>query len=129
MGGMASTFAFAFDPRYTTVLRAAGITPARALLTVDEQELRVRFGLLTLTTPRGNIRTAEVTGPHTPVRAIGVRMSLSDRGLTFGSAVERTTCIQFHQPVRARPVDIASHPALTVSVDDPEGLAELLNAG
>lgn len=125
---MSSTYSFAFDPRYTVVMRGFGVTPSRASLTVDEQELRVRFGFLTLTTPRSNIASAVVTGPHQPVKAIGVRMSLTDRGLTFGSAAERTTCIQFHEPVRAKPFDIAGHPALTVSVEDPDGLAALLNA-
>lgn len=126
---MTQTFSFAFDPRYTTVVRGFGVTPERASLTVDDTELRVRFGMLTLTTPRANIRNAQVTGPHQPLKAIGVRMSLKDRGLTFGSAVGRTTCIEFVEPVKAQPFDIAKHPALTVSVEDPDGLAELLNNG
>lgn len=126
---MTKTFSFAFDPRYTLALRGFGVTRDRASLTVDGTELRVRFGMLTLTTPRANIRSAEVTGPHKPLKAIGVRMSLKDRGLTFGSAVGRTACISFVKPVRAEPFDIVSHPALTVSVDDPDGLAELLNSG
>ena len=126
---MTQTFSFAFDRRYAVVLRGFGVTRDRASLTVDDAELRVRFGLLTLVTPRANIREAVVTGPHKPVRAIGIRMSLKDRGLTFGSAVERTTCIEFVEPVRAQPFDIASHPALTVSVEEPDALAELLNSG
>ena len=126
---MTSTFSFAFDPRYALVLRGFGVTPDRALLTVDDAALRVRFGLLTLTTPRANIREAVVTGPHNAVKAIGIRMSLRDRGLTFGSSTDRTTCISFVDRVRAEPFDIASHPALTVSVEDPDGLAELLNSG
>jgi hypothetical protein len=126
---MVHTFSFAFDPRYTVLLRGWGVSPQRASLTVDESELRVRFGLLTLTTPRSNIREATVTGPHKPRKALGIRMSLSDRGLTFGTSVERTTCISFVERVRAEPFDIAGHPALSVSVDDPDRLAELLNAG
>ncbi len=82
-----------------------------------------------LTTPRSNIRGATVTGPHRPLKAIGIRTSLTDRGLTFGSAAARTTCIEFHEPVRAEPFDIVRHPGLTVSVDDSDGLAALLNAG
>lgn len=125
---MAETFHFRFDPRYTTLLRLGGITPQRAWLRVDDDELLVQFGVLKLRTPRTNIRRAQVSGPHKPLKAIGVRMSLTDRGLTFGSSVERTTCIEFHQPVRTTPADITSHPGLTVSVDRPEDLAALLNA-
>lgn len=126
---MAATYSFSFDPRYATALRAAGITPGRTWLRLDDDTLQVRFGPVTVTTPRSNVREAVVTGPHKPLKAIGIRMSLTDRGLTFGSAVERTTCISFHEAVRAKPFDIAGHPALTVSVADPDGLAALLNAG
>lgn len=124
---MSTMFRFAFDPRFAPLLRLGGITPGRAWLRLDDRELVVRFGLLTLTTPRSNLRAAQVTGPHRPVRAIGVRMSLADRGLTFGTSVERTTCIEFVQPVRVRPLDITGHPGLTVSVEDPDGLAALVN--
>lgn len=124
---MTRTFRFRFDPRYAGALRLAGITPSRAWLRLDEEELVARFGIFTLSTPRSNLRAAHVTGPHRALRAIGIRMSLSDRGLTFGSAIDRTTCIEFHDPIRLRPIDIVAHPALTVSVDDPEGLAALVN--
>ena len=126
-GAMATTFPFRFDSRYTPLLALGGITPGRALLTVDDERVTARFGLLTLETPLSNVTEASVTGPHQPLRAIGVRMSLSDRGLTFGSSVERMVCMQFRQPVRTRPFDITSHPGLSVSVERPDELAALLN--
>ena len=126
---MATTFRFRFDDRYAPLLRLGGITPERAELTVDDELLSARFGLLRLRTPLSNVAEASVTGPHQPVRAIGVRMSLTDRGLTFGTSVERMTCIRFHRPVRTTPFDITSHPGLSVSVERPEELAALLNAG
>ncbi len=124
---MPTTFAFRFDPRYAPLLRLGGITPSTASVTVDHDALTARFGIFKLTTPRANVRSAQVTGPHHPLRAIGIRTSLSDRGLTFGSSVDRTTCILFHQPVRVRPVDVMGHPGLTVSVDRPDELAALLD--
>lgn len=120
------TFPFAFDPRFRVVLLGLGVTPSRAFAAVDDERLRVQFGIWTLDTPRSNVKSAEVTGPHKPWKAIGVRTSLSDRGLTFGSAVDRTVCIQFHQPVRVAPFDLASHPGLTVSVADTYGLVAAL---
>ena len=126
---MPHTFAFDFDPHYRPLLGLwGGATPARSQLTVDDEELRVRFGVFTLVTPRSNVASAQVTGPHKPLRAIGIRTSLSDRGLTFGSNAQRMTCIQFHTPVRIRPLDIAGHPGLSVSVDRPDELAALLNS-
>ena len=128
LGAMPQTFAFVFDPRYRPFLALAGITPARSHLTVDDNELRVRFGLFTLVTPRSNVASAQVTGPHKAIRAIGVRTSVTDRGLTFGSSIERTTCILFHEPIRISPVDIGHHPGLSVSVERPDDLAALLNS-
>ena len=124
---MAHSFDFVFDSRYAPLLRLGGITPQRASLELDDTQLRIRFGLLRLTTPRSNIREASLSGPHQPLKAIGVRTSLTDRGLTFGTSVERTVCVQFHQPVRVHPFDIASHPGLTVSVERPHELVALLN--
>ena len=124
---MSSTFRFRFDDRYAPLLRLGGITPDRAVLTVDDDRLTARFGLLTLDTPLANITEASVTGPHQPLRAIGVRMSLSDKGLTFGSAVDRMVCMKFREPVRTRPFDIAAHPGFSVSVERPDELAALLN--
>jgi hypothetical protein len=126
---MTQTFSFTFDRRFAPLLLLwGGVTPQRAQVTVDDDQLHVQFGVFSLTTARSNIASAQVTGPHKPIKAIGIRTSLSDRGLTFGSAVDRTTCIEFHEPVRAQPLDIASHPGLTVSVDRPDELAALLNS-
>ena len=124
---MTTTFSFRFDDRYSGLFRLGGITPARARLTVDDEHLSARFGIFTLRTPLSNIAEASVTGPHQPLRALGVRTSLTDRGLTFGTSVERMTCIRFHTPVRIKPFDVMAHPGLSVSVDHPEQLAALLN--
>jgi hypothetical protein len=124
---MEHTFNFRFDSRFAPLLGLGGITPGRSWVVVDDEFLRVRFGGLKLTTPRDNILEASVTGPHQPIRAIGVRMSLTDRGLTFGTSVERMVCVQFREPVRARPVDVTPHPGLSLSVERPEELVALLN--
>ena len=126
---MVHTFNFRFDARFAPLLRVGGITPERSAVVVDDELLRVRFGLLRLTTPLDNILEANVTGPHQPIRGIGVRMSLSDRGLTFGTSVERMVCVQFREPVRAKPFDVTPHPGLSLSVERPEELAALLNGG
>lgn len=124
---MADTFEFVFDARYAPLLRLGGITPRSTSLVVDDDALRIRFGILRLVTPRSNIREASLTGPHQPIRAIGVRSSLTDHGLTFGTSVERTVCMLFDTPVRTRPVDVFAHPGLTVSVERPHDLVALLN--
>lgn len=126
---MAAQFLFRFDRRYALLLRAFGAGPSSCSLTVDDDWLSVRFGWFHLVTPRTNVTSAEVTGPHPPLKALGIRTSLVDRGLTFATSAARTTCIHFRRPVRIRPFDFVDHPALTVSVDRPEELAAVLNGG
>ena len=124
---MATTFGFSFDPRFAPLLRVWGASPARAEVVVDDERLRARFGIFRLSTPLSNIAEASVTGPHKPYRALGVRMSATDRGLTLGSSAERMVCMKFHRPVRMQPFDVVAHPGLSVSVDRPDELAALLN--
>ncbi|WP_060711281.1 hypothetical protein [Pseudonocardia sp. HH130629-09] len=57
------------------------------------------------------------------MKALGARLSLADRGVTFGSATERGVCIRFHRPVPALdPFGTLRHPGITVTIADPERL-------
>lgn len=123
----AAQFDFSFDPRFRPLLAAAGVTPRHAYVSVDDQRLVARFGPWICTSDRSNIKCAQVTGPFRWYRAIGTRLSFSDRGLTFGSSTYRGVCIEFDQPVPGiDPLGVMRHPGLTVTVKDPEGLARLL---
>lgn len=116
-------FEFAFDDRYLPMLAAFGVTRGRAHVEVDE-DLRVRFGLFSLSTPVSNVRALELTGPYRWYRAIGIRMSLADRGLTFGTTVAGGVCLLFRDPVAGiGPFRLVRHPGLTLTVADPPGFA------
>ena len=85
------------------------------------------FGPWRLRTTRTNIREATLSGPFRWYRAIGVRLSLSDRGRTFGTNVDRGVCTTFWRPVPALlPLGVVRHRALTVTVVEPERLAAVL---
>ncbi len=57
------------------------------------------------------------------MKSVGVRLSMVDRGITFGTNGDRGVCIRFHRPVPAAdPFGLLRHPATTVTVADPEGL-------
>ncbi|HVL83279.1 MAG TPA: hypothetical protein VM367_03160 [Pseudonocardia sp.] len=88
--------------------------------------LDVRFGPWRVSTPVDNVAGVEVAGPYAWWKALGARLSLVDRGLTFGTSPAAGVCIRFHRPVRGLdPFGLLRHPGLTVTVDDP---AELVRA-
>lgn len=121
------TFPFSFDPQWRPVLRLMGVRPGSAQVEVDADFFRLRFGPWSLRTPLVNVAEVRITGHYHPLRAIGVRVSLADRGLTLGTSSRRGACVRFRVPVDVlTPMDLLRHPAVTVTVADPEGLAEAL---
>jgi hypothetical protein len=121
---------FRFRPLLAPAAAAFGVTPWTAHVDVDDDELRVRFGPWSVRTPRANVAGAERTGPFKVAKvAGGPHLSFRDRGATFATTTEAGVCIRFREPVRALlPVGPVRHPALTVTVDDPDRLVELLES-
>jgi hypothetical protein len=101
---------------------------SRSGLELDADGLRVRLGPWLVATPLSNIAGAEVSGPYSPLRGLGVRLSLADRGLTFGTTTEGGVCLRFHEPVPGiEPWGLIRHPGLTVTVSEPDLVAEAIN--
>jgi hypothetical protein len=121
-------FPFAFAAAYRLPALVFGITPRTARVSVEEEELRVRFGPWSLRTPIGNIVSSELTGGFGFLKTAGPpHLSFSDRGVTFATNGERALCVEFRQPVAGiDPTKRIKHPGATLTVADPEGLAEAL---
>jgi hypothetical protein len=121
-------YAFRFTRAYALAALPFGVTRMSAWLAVTPDELRVRFGPWRLVTPLANIAETEVSGPYRFVRTAGpAHLSFSDHGVTFATNGDRGTCITFHEPVRAlNPLGPPLHPNLTVTVREPQRLAERL---
>ncbi|GAA3413081.1 hypothetical protein [Streptosporangium vulgare] len=120
-------FAFGLDPAWRIPLLLLGVRPGTAFAEVREGEFAVRFGFWSLRTPLSNVAGTTVTGPYAPWKAIGPRLSLADRGVTFGTNARRGVCVRFHTPVPAlAPGGFLTHPGATLTVADPEGLVEAL---
>lgn len=121
-------FDFAFAPSYAVAGRAFGITRRSTTVEVGPAWLFVRFGPWRLLTPRNNIASAEVTGGFSWAKTAGPpHLSLSDRGVSFTTNGDRALCLKFHEPVPAiDPTGTITHPGATLSVADPEGLADAL---
>lgn len=116
-------FAFLHDPRFATLLRGIGVTPSSCWVDVDEEAVDARFGPFSLRTPLVNVADVSVSGPYRWFRAVGPRLSLADRGVTFGTSAQCGACLRFHESVPALLGGVASHPGMTVTVADPHGLA------
>lgn len=117
------SFEFDFDDRYRLLLRGIGVTENTALVTVSDEELRVRFGPWTLSTPMANVTGVERSGDYQWFKAIGARGSFADGGVTFGTNSRAGVCATFAEPVPALVGALLKHPGMTVTVADPEGLA------
>jgi hypothetical protein len=88
-------------------------------------EFDARFGPYRVHTPLSNIVSWRIEGPWRFITAIGVRMSVRHRDLTFGGTHRGGVRVDFRERIRYGPFRI---PALYVTVDDLEGLAEALAA-
>jgi hypothetical protein len=69
-----------------------------------------------------NVEHTEITGPHRWYTAVGLRLSLSDDSITFGTNHRKGLSIAFVKKV-PRVIGFRKHSTLWVSVADPEGLA------
>jgi hypothetical protein len=120
-------FDFAFSRVLSWPLTLIGVTPWTAHVDVTDEDFAVRFGPWSLTTPRSNVEGANVTGPYLAFRVLGPHVSLADRGVTFGTSWRLGVCVRFREPVSAAlPTGLLKHPAVTVTVEDPEALVALL---
>lgn len=92
---------------------------------VSDGILRATFGWVSIETPIDNIDHTVVTGPHPWFTAVGLRLSLSDDSISFGTNHHRGLQISFVERV-PKVMGFRDHSALWVSVADPDGLAAAL---
>lgn len=104
------------------LLRLFGVKGDNAWVDLDG-DFDARFGAYRLRTPIGNVKSWRIEGPWLWLTAIGVRMSVRHRDLTFGGSPHGGIRVDFHERVRWGPLRI---PALYVTVDDLEGLGRAL---
>ena len=127
--GARQFFRYAIDRRYLPVLLPFLLRPSRDGVTLTDDGLFVAtFGLVKIETPRANVTGAHITEHYRWWTAFGVRMSMADDGLTFGTNNRRGVCVHFGDKVRS-PLRRSGHSALTVTVADTEGLELALRPG
>jgi hypothetical protein len=87
-------------------------------------ELEVRFGWSHFRTPMANLASWRIEGPFLWITAIGVRMSIRHRDVTFGGSPHGGVRIDFREPVHWT---IFHVPAIYIPADDLEALAAELD--
>jgi hypothetical protein len=118
-------FPYAYEERLQLLWRPFGLRTERDGVHVDDERFVATFGRLRLATTRENVAGAHVTRDYRWWTAVGARLSLVDDGLTFGTTSVAGVCVHFHDRV-GPVVGVRRHSALTVTVQDVEGLVEVL---
>jgi len=128
MGTTTSRFPFRFTRSYAIAARLFGITPERCEVVVGDGMLRARFGPWHVQTALSNITGVQVQGPYAFVKTAGPpHLTFSDRGLTFASNGDRGVFVELREKVPGiSPFGPPTHPNLTLTVADCEGLAAAL---
>jgi hypothetical protein len=121
-------FEFDFNPRYRFLLRPLGVHAGNSYVGItDDDEFLAKFGRWQVRTPLANIAGYQTSGDYKWWKAIGIRGSLADHGLTFGSNTRQGLCVEFIEKIPAL-VAGPSHPGLTVTVADVSRLAAALES-
>lgn len=115
-------FPYRFDRRWRVLFWALGVSKNDGVSIYDNGDLVATFGRFKVTTKKNNIRRSFVTGPHRWYTAVGLRLSLTEDSITFGTNHKKGLSIEFVQKVRPV-IGFRRHSTLWVSVADPEGLA------
>jgi len=120
-----SFFAYRLDTRWKPMFAALGVDDDDGVTVGENGSLVATFGRKRVVTTLDNVSHTAVSGPHRWYTAVGLRLSFSDDGLTFGTNHQRGLCIEFVERV-PRVIGFKDHSALWVSVADPDGLAEAI---
>ena len=104
-------FPYERDGRWKILLAPLGISDDDGVA-VSDNTMRATFGYWSVETPLTNVAGTLITGPHRWYTAVGLRLSFSDDGLTFGTNHLRGLCIEFKSKSYAS--DRAARPLSTV---------------
>ena len=123
---MAEFFAYDVDKRLAPFWLPFGLRSRKDGVTItDDRTFRATFGFMRVETPLSNIDDAHITRDYRWWTAAGVRGSMADDGLTFGTNRSAGVCVHFREPVPS-PLRRKGHSAITVTVADPDGLVARL---
>jgi hypothetical protein len=114
-------FPYRLDKRWALLFLALGVTKDDGVTLDGKGALIATFGRYRVKTTLKNVASTEITGPHRWYTAVGLRLSFTDDGITFGTNHKKGVSIVFNKKI-PRVIGFKKHSMLWVSVADPEGL-------
>src|ERR1700742_2674378 len=99
---MTQRFGYAVDRRYLPLLLPFRFKPDRDGVTLSDDTFEATFGFFRVATARDNITGAHITRNYRWWTAFGVRGSMADDGLSFGTNHDAGVCIHFAEKVPSR---------------------------
>lgn len=118
-------FPYRLDRRWTLLFLALGVKADDGVTIFPNGDFIATYGRFKVKTRLDNIDHTEITGPHRWYTAVGLRLSMTDDGITFGTNHYKGLSIAFVKKI-PRVIGLRKHSLLWVSVADPEGLAVAL---
>ncbi len=122
-----TNFPYRFDRRWKALFAVLGVGADDGVELTEDGFLVARYGRVRVKTPIANIDHTLVTGPHRWYTSVGLRLSFSDDGITFGTNHQSGLCIAFVDKI-PRIIGMRDHSALWVSVADPAALAAAIDS-
>ena len=115
-------FPYRLDKRWCALFLLLGVNEKDGVTITEKGVLIATFGRFKVKTTLANVDHTSITGPHRWYTAVGLRLSLTDDGVTFGTNHRKGVSIAFVRKI-PRVIGFRKHSVLWVSVADPEGLA------
>jgi hypothetical protein len=120
-------FPYRFDHKYVGIWWPLGVREHVDGVSLTDDSFLATFGRFRVETPIDNITGAHATLGYQWWKAVGMRLSFADDGLTFGTSAHGGVCVHFDERVK-RVIGRKDHSAVTVTVDDLAGLVDALTA-
>ena len=114
-------FPYRLDKRWSALFFLLGVTEKDGVTITGKGALIATFGRFNVKTTLANVDHTSITGPHRWYTAVGLRLSLKDDGVTFGTNHRKGVSIAFVRKI-PKVIGFRKHSMLWVSVADPEGL-------
>ena len=118
-------FPYRVDPRFRVLLAPMRLRSTDGV-TVTDETFVATFGPKRVEVPMTNVVEAHATHDYQWFKAIGMRLSFVDDGLTFGTSTHGGVCVHFDERI-PKVIGPRDHSALTVTVDDLDGLVTAIN--